>query len=143
MLYATFTDHPGSEVVVTMRPFAMVMLNGWVADAGVGAESVTFTVKFDVPEAVGVPEIFPVPALNAKPAGRLPEAMLQVRFPVPPSACKVALYAVCTAPAASEVVATVGDGFTITADEAEAVFCATDVAFTVTVNAEETLDGAL
>ena len=85
-LYATFNDPLGSEVVVMMMPVATVRLIGWVADCGLEAESVTFTVKFVVPERVGVPEILPVPALSANPAGRLPEAMLQIRFPVPPVA---------------------------------------------------------
>jgi len=121
----------------------MVRLSDWVADSGFGAESVTFTVKFVVPERVGVPEILPVPALSVNPTGRLPEAMLQVRFPVPPLACREEPYAVSTAPAGSEVVVTEGDGFTITVDEAETLLFATEVALMITFSDEEMLDGAL
>lgn len=71
-LYATFTDPFGSKVVAMIRGLVMVMLSDWVADAGVGAESVTCTVKFDVPDAVGAPEISPVLVLSESPAGRLP-----------------------------------------------------------------------
>jgi len=42
------------------------------------SESVTFTVKFEVPWAVGVPLMTPVAAFNVKPAGRAPPEMLQV-----------------------------------------------------------------
>ena len=70
----------------------MVMLSDWVADTGVGAESVTRTVKFVVPEAVGEPEITPVLASSESPADRLlPDARFQERDPVPPLAFKVAL----------------------------------------------------
>ena len=40
-------------------------------------ESTTRTVKFEVPEAVGVPEIVP-PEFSVSPAGSEPELMLQV-----------------------------------------------------------------
>ena len=47
------------------------------AVCGVGVvESITFTAKLKVPEVVGVPEIVPLDALSAKPAGRVPELML-------------------------------------------------------------------
>lgn len=91
-LYPTFTVPADSEVVViTMTWFAIVMLSCLVADMGVAAESWTFTVKVDVPAAVGVPEIAPLLALSDRPFGRLPVVMLQERFPVPPLAAKVAL----------------------------------------------------
>jgi hypothetical protein len=36
-------------------------------------ESVTFTVKLEVPAAVGVPEITPVAELRVRPPGKLPD----------------------------------------------------------------------
>ena len=39
---------------------------------------VTCIVKFDVPVALGVPEMTPVEAAKLKPAGRDPELMLQL-----------------------------------------------------------------
>jgi hypothetical protein len=57
---------------------------------GVGAESVTFTVKVAAPAAVGIPEIFP--DANVSPEGNEePEARLQESVPVPPAALSVAL----------------------------------------------------
>ena len=54
-------------------------------------ESVTFTVKVEVPGVVGVPEIAPE-LLKERPAGSdEPDARLQVSVPAPPLACKVAL----------------------------------------------------
>ena len=48
------------------------MLSALSAVTGVGVElSVTRTVKFDVPAAVGVPEIVPVP-LSVRPLGNVP-----------------------------------------------------------------------
>ena len=53
----------------------MVMLSDWVADDGLAAESLTCTVKLDVPDAVGAPEISPVLASSESPVGRLPAVM--------------------------------------------------------------------
>ena len=55
-----------------------VMLRFAVADPCGLDESVTLTVKFDVPDAVGVPVIAPVLVLRLSPAGRLPVLTLQV-----------------------------------------------------------------
>ena len=55
-------------------------------------------VKLLMPALVGVPEITPVDALNASPAGRAPER-LNVSVPLPPDAVTVWLYAVPTMPA--------------------------------------------
>jgi hypothetical protein len=63
----------------------MVMLSGCCADTGVGAESVTFTVKVDVPVAEGVPEIVPE-LLSDRFAGSEPDTTVQVSVPVPPVA---------------------------------------------------------
>lgn len=56
----------------------MVMVRLPVAVWPVGVvESVTVTVKLNVPAAVGIPEIEPA-ALKVKPVGRLPEVTAQV-----------------------------------------------------------------
>ena len=47
-------------------------------------ESVTLTVKVDVPVPVGVPLIAPVLPFKFKPAGRVPEARVYVSAPAPP-----------------------------------------------------------
>jgi len=49
-----------------------------LAVAVVAAESVTFTVKVEVPVAVGVPEMTPVLAFSVKPDGSVPTLILQV-----------------------------------------------------------------
>jgi hypothetical protein len=73
----------------------IVMLSCCVAESGPGCppdESVTFTVKVEGPEAVGVPVIAPLEELSDKFAGSdEPVARLQVSVPAPPVACKVAL----------------------------------------------------
>jgi hypothetical protein len=48
--------------------------------------SATCTVKFDVPCAVGVPEITPVVGEIERPAGSVPEAMLHAYGVTPPVA---------------------------------------------------------
>jgi hypothetical protein len=71
-----------SEEVVMLTAVtlaATVRLRACVALWAVGVpESVTFTVKLKVPEAVGVPEIRPVDAAKLNPAGSEPALMLQV-----------------------------------------------------------------
>src|SRR5262245_5574876 len=60
--------------LLTVMPRALVMF--W-------APAVTMTVKEKVPDAVGVPEITPVPAVSVSPAGRAPLAIDQVYGGVP------------------------------------------------------------
>jgi hypothetical protein len=50
--------------------------------------SLTFAVKLNVPLAVGVPEITPVPLARLNPAGRLPEPIDHWYGAVPPFACR-------------------------------------------------------
>ena len=77
-VYAVPILPPGSEVVVMASAALIVMLSAAVAVPGVGAvESVTFTVKLDVPVALGVPEIAPVVEFKVKPVGNVPTLMLQ------------------------------------------------------------------
>ena len=61
----------------------IVMRRGCVAVCGGVLESVTITVKFEVPATVGVPEIFPVVASSDRPSGRDPALMLQLTGSVP------------------------------------------------------------
>ena len=69
-----------------------VMLSDLVAVCAVGAvESVTRTVKLEVPVAVGVPESAPVEAFKLTPAGSDPELIDQAYGLVPPLAVRVAL----------------------------------------------------
>ena len=71
---------------------ATVMLNACVALCAVGVvESVTFTVKPKIPEAVGVPEISPVEAFKFRPGSREEELMDHVYGVVPPVAARLAL----------------------------------------------------
>ena len=89
------------------------MLSVAVAVPAVGvAESVTLTVKLDVPVAVGVPEMVPaLGLLKLKPVGSDPALMLQVYGGVPPMACKVWLYTLSILPPASDVVVTLNGGW--------------------------------
>ncbi len=59
--------------------------------AVVAAESVTITVKVEVPAALGVPAMTPVPGVRVAQEGRLPVAIAHVYGEVPPVACSVVL----------------------------------------------------
>jgi hypothetical protein len=71
--------------------------------------SVTRTVKFEVPTVVGVP-LIPPAALSVSPAGKLPDAIAHVLFPVPPLDASVWLYAVPTTAGGNDEVVTVSVG---------------------------------
>jgi hypothetical protein len=81
VVYEVPSVPPGS-VVVEMASgggAAIVMVSDPdVTLAGVGSESVTFTVNVEDPEAFGVPVIAPVLALRFAHAGKVPLAMLHV-----------------------------------------------------------------
>ncbi len=81
----------GNEAVVTVKGGgAMVMLRSFVAVRAGVVESVTFTVKFAVPKAVGVPSITPVAECNVNPAGNEPPVTLHATYGfVPPVAARV------------------------------------------------------
>jgi hypothetical protein len=75
----TFAVPPDKLVVVIARAAVATTIER-LADfvcAGFPA-SVTVAVKLNVPMAVGVPEIRPVPEARLSPAGRPPEVMDQV-----------------------------------------------------------------
>jgi hypothetical protein len=92
-------------VVVTDTAGLTTMLRLAVAVLAVGvSESVTVTVKFTVPEAVGVPEMAPVAELSTRPAGKLPVVTAQEYGVMPPVACKVApAYTELTTPSGNEL----------------------------------------
>jgi hypothetical protein len=77
-------------VIVGAAGRFIAMLSACVDDCGVAAlESVTFTVKFDVPFGpVGVPVITPAP-LIASPGGSVPLLRENVSVPAPPDAVTV------------------------------------------------------
>jgi hypothetical protein len=102
--YGTFTVPPDKLVVEIFSAGLMMMLNAAVAVCGELSVSVTRTVKLYVPTLVGAPEITPVPAVNDKPGGKLPELMLQVYGVTPPVAARVVEYVVPSVPLGKLVV---------------------------------------
>lgn len=92
----------------------IVMLLVAVKVNGTALASTTCTTKDELPAAVGVPEITPVAALKARPAGRDPPARLNVKGAVPPEAVSVVEYATPTWPAGG-VPESTGSGFTVMA----------------------------
>ena len=100
---------PGSDVVVMVGGVGaglITICSGCVLDKF--AESVTLTVKLDVPAVVGVPVIVPV-LDNVRPAGRDPALMVHVYGAVPPDTPRVCCgYAVPAVPPGSDVVVMVG-----------------------------------
>ena len=64
----------------------------WLAVCAGELESVTFSVKEEVPLAVGDPLIVPVDAPSANPAGNVPLVSDHVYGTVPPVAATVAEY---------------------------------------------------
>jgi len=93
-------------------------------------ESVTVTVKLEVPARVGVPEIIPVAVSKPRPAGRVPAVTAQLYVGRPPATASAWLYAVPTVAAGSVVVVMV-IAF-IVMDKADDAVCG-DVAESVTV----------
>ena len=66
---------------------AITIVQFWVVVSAVPpVESVTCAVKVNVPAAVGVPVIAPVPAANVRPPGSVPETIEYVYGAVPPPA---------------------------------------------------------
>ncbi len=108
-LYVAPTVALGSEVVVTFNGggLATEMLRPCMSVAF--ELSLTCTVKFAVPLAVGVPLMAPL-AESDRPAGSAPGPLDHVYPPVPPLADSVWLYAAPTVPAGSDVVVMVNGG---------------------------------
>ena len=116
--------------MVTERPAVIVIDKAWVAVFGVGlALSVTFTVKLEEPAVVGVPEITP-PELIVRPAGRLPELVVQLYGVAPPVAAKDWLYATPTCPPGNELVVIASPELTVIDRDWVAVWLALSDTFT-------------
>lgn len=97
--------------------------------------SLALTTKVDVPLAVGVPEITPVPAARVSPAGKLPDAIDHAYPGVPPLAAKVCAYAVPSVPAAKEEVEIAScDDLTVSESDADLVWAGFPLSVTLTVN---------
>src|SRR5271165_4368389 len=89
-LYGTLTEPEVNEDVVIDRALLTTMDLLAMSTAAVGVcESVTWTLKLEVPNAVGVPLITPA-ALMLSPGGSVPDASDQVKGCRPPVAVKVA-----------------------------------------------------
>ena len=86
--YATPIWPAGRLEVVTDRSTGITIDRAFVAVSAGVWESVTLTVKFEVPAVVGVPEITP-PELKERPAGRVPESSDQLYGVTPPVAASV------------------------------------------------------
>jgi hypothetical protein len=94
--------------------------------------SVTVAVKFDVPVAVGVPEIMPVVAARVSPAGSVPAVIDHVYPGVPPFAVMGFEYAVPTAPEGSvALIANAGGAVVVTAIESWTDFVCTGLPVSV------------
>jgi hypothetical protein len=103
-------------VVVTLRGgLVTVILSAADVFTAIGVcESVTVTVKFEVPGVpLGVPEMIPL-LLSVKPAGRLPPVTAQLYGGTPPVASSIWLYAVPSDPPGNVVVAIVNAGAAVT-----------------------------
>jgi len=80
-LYAVPCVPLANELVVMLTGVTLVfmtMLSAFDAVCAGVVESVTFTVKLNVPEAVGVPEITPLVGMMLSPEGSEPALMLQL-----------------------------------------------------------------
>jgi len=92
----------------------IVMLNSLLTFCTGFPASVTFTVKLNIPAAVGVPVIAPLVAFIANPVGRPPAVIDQLNGVVPPVVDKVAEYPVFTTPPGNvDVVITSGAACTV------------------------------
>jgi hypothetical protein len=87
-------------------PFEPVTIErGTVAVFGVGeVESVTLTVKLEVPTLCDFPDITPVVALSKNPLGKLPAEIDHVYGIVPPAPVMLSKYDWPTVPLGSDVV---------------------------------------
>ncbi len=110
---------------------------------GVEAESVRDTVKLNVPNAEGVPEITPVPAASESPPGNAPLAMAHLYAVVPPVAVSVVEYAVPIVPAGKVVVVMASAELRLMVTDAVCEGVLTAVAVTTAVLEAVTVAGAV
>jgi hypothetical protein len=125
------------DVIVNVLGAALTAIDSLAEAVCVGdALSVTVTVKFAVPFAVGVPEITP-PLDSESPAGKLPDAIDHAYPGVPPLALSVALYELPFFPAArlvDVIVNVLVAALTVIDSLAEAVCAGDALSCTPTVN---------
>jgi hypothetical protein len=108
----------------------MLMVNAFDAEAP--PLSFTWMTGLNTPTSVGFPEIVPVEGDKVRPLGSRPLETDQVYGGVPPVACNVELYAVCTWPAGRLVVAICkGCAFTVSVAALLVLLPATFVTTTV------------
>jgi hypothetical protein len=100
----------GRLVVVTTGAAFTTIDKAWSSNTPF--VSVTRTVKLNVPVAVGVPEITPVPLFKERPAGNAPTVTDQLNGVVPPLAASVWLYAAVSVAPGRLVVVTTGAALT-------------------------------
>jgi hypothetical protein len=108
--YANPRVPPESDVDVIAGAGAIT--NDRVADDVAPTESLTVSVKLDVPDDVGMPLISPVPAVSPMPAGKFPPDTDHVNGPVPPLRATTVEYVIPTVPPVSVVVLMVSRGAT-------------------------------
>jgi hypothetical protein len=87
------SDPDGKDVVEMLTIVTTVRLSCACTETGppcAADESVTCTVKVEVPETVGSPVISPA-LFNDKPVGKAPLAKVHVSVPAPPVAWRVVL----------------------------------------------------
>ena len=117
----------GTDVVVTctsVTAAATVILRDFVAVCAGDEESLTCTLKGDIPACVGVPLICPVEAVRPSPVGKAPELIDHEYGAVPPEEVRVAAYVEFTCPEVSEPVVIATDaaaGAIVTEKDFEAV----------------------
>jgi hypothetical protein len=122
---------------------AIVMAKAWLAVWGTGVvESVTITVKSNVPAVVGVPETVPVELPMVSPGGRDPVVIDQVYGGVPPVTATVAEYVVPTVPLGREAVVMPPLG-AITIERAAVAVRAVGVVESVTVTVKSEVAAAV
>src|SRR5271165_6242107 len=128
--------------LITVLPELIVIDSAAVFDTAGTSESVTFTVKFVVPAAVGVPLIAPVDAFSVNPAGKLPTDIAQLYGVVPPVAANVCKYPAPTCPFANDAVVIVSVGDAIVFNSA-AVFDTAGTSASVTFTVKLVLPAAV
>ena len=130
------------DVIVNVLGAALTAIDSLAEAVCVGdALSVTVTVKFAVPFAVGVPEITP-PLDSESPAGKLPDAIDHAYPGVPPLALSVALYELPFFPAArlvDVIVNVLAAALTVMDSCADAVCAGDALSCTPTVNVDDPL----
>src|SRR5437763_16847768 len=99
--------------------------------------SLTITLTWNVPAAVGMPDSRPVVGARVRPAGRLlpaAAAHVQLKGVVPPVAVSDLLYTSWTSPGSRLAVAMLGGGTTVMVNDSVSLLLLVSVTLTVNVN---------